>query len=181
MNIKENYLIEKYGLKVRYVQEYDAERILKLRVDEKLSKHLHKTENDIDKQLAYIRNYKLKEYKKEEFYFAFVLEESLYPIGFYRIHDINYNAKTFTIGSWIFEQNCGIYPVLADILLKEYGFEYLNLEFCYFDVRKMNKSVLKYHSYFSPIKINEERDNVYFCLKKCDFINVKENILGLLL
>jgi len=181
MNIKEVYLIEKYGLKVRCVQDVDADRILKLRINEKLSKYLHKTENDLDKQLAYIRDYKIREYKKEEFYFAFLIENCLNPIGFSRIHNINYISKTFSIGSWIFEQNCGIYPILADILLKEYGFEHLGLNLCYFDVRKKNKNVLKYHSYYSPLKINEDRDNFYFCLKKSDFENTKQNILRLLI
>lgn len=179
--MKEVYLLEKYGLKVRCVQEADADRILRLRTNENLSKYLHETENDIDKQLAYIRNYKIREYKKEEFYFAFIIENSIYPIGFSRIHNINYISKTFSIGSWIFEQNCGVYPILADVLLKEYGFEYLGLNLCYFDVRKNNKSVLKYHSYYSPSTINEDRDNFYFCLKKCDFENTKLNILRLLI
>ena len=42
---------------LREVRLEDAEFILNLRCDEKKAKYLHKTPNDIKKQIEYIKNY----------------------------------------------------------------------------------------------------------------------------
>ena len=61
--------IEKYGLKARLVEEQDAAFILSLRTDPKLSRFLHPTENDEEKQRAYIRGYKEREKQGKDYYF----------------------------------------------------------------------------------------------------------------
>lgn len=168
-----------YGLKVRLVQEKDAKKILELRTNTSLSLHLHATDSSIDKQIQYIKDYKIKEQSGVEFYFAFMVTDSFDPIGFYRVHSIDYKNKTFCIGSWIFEKtSLESIPILADILSKEFGFEQLNLDTCFFDVRRDNKKVMKYHKLFSPIFINEDLEqNNYFYLQKSDFLHNKEILL----
>ena len=64
--------IEKYGLKARLVEEQDAAFILSLRTDPKLSRFLHPTENDEEKQRAYIRGYKEREKQGKDYYFIFL-------------------------------------------------------------------------------------------------------------
>lgn len=169
----------KYGLNVRLVEEKDAKKILELRTDTSLSLHLHATDSSLDKQIEYIREYKRKEQSGAEYYFAFMPINRFDPIGFYRVHSIDYNDKTFAIGSWIFEKtNLESIPILADILSKEFGFELLNLDTCFFDVRRDNKKVMKYHKLFSPIFINEDSEqNNYFYLQKSDFLRNKEILL----
>jgi len=173
----------KYGMHVRLVNENDAEEILKLRTNISLSIHLHETDANIEKQIKYISEYKLREQSGQEYYFAFLKVDNLDPIGFYRIYNIDYINKIFTIGSWIFEKTTLVnLPVFADILMKEFGFEQLNLNTCYFDVRRKNKKVIRYHNLFSPIFIKEdEEENNYFYLEKKDFEKNKMNILNTLL
>lgn len=174
-----NIEAQKYGLKVRLVNENDAEKILQLRTNSVLSQHIHKTDSDVDKQKLYIRDYKTKELNGLEYYFAFLDFESADPIGFYRVHSIDYQKKIFTIGSWIFERNVlEKLPIIADILSKSFGFIQLNLDTCYFDVRRNNKKVLRYHMLFSPIFIREDDEgNNFFYLNKQDF---KKNTIDLL-
>jgi RimJ/RimL family protein N-acetyltransferase len=168
-----------FGVKVRSVEEIDAEKILQLRTNEKLSKHLHKTEDDITKQRKYIQSYKEREAQGVEYYFAFSLIDGINPIGFYRIHNIDYLKKSFSIGSWIFEQNeSDNTPIIADVLSKEFGFDILGLETCYFDVRRNNTKVLKYHMIFCPKFIREdEEENNYFVLTKTNYIENREIII----
>lgn len=178
-----NYRAKKFGLSVRLVVEKDAVQILKLRTNETLSKHIHKTENSLDKQIAYIKYYKEKESKKEEFYFAFTLLNDQKPSGFYRVHHIDYENRTFSVGSWIFEpETPDNISIFADILSKEFGFEQLNLDTCYFDVRRNNKSVYRYHMLFDPIFIEEdEEQNNFYYLKKESFEINKVKLLKHLL
>lgn len=168
-----------YGLNVRLITVHDAEKILKLRTDSQLSKHLHHTDADLEKQVKYIEEYKVREHNGTEYYFAFSQLGSDEPIGFYRIHSIDFNTKAFTIGSWIFEQNTSEnLPVLADILTRDFGFQQLKLNTCFFDVRKKNKKVYNYHLLFSPVFIREdEEENIYFYLKKEAFEENKTKIL----
>ncbi len=173
----------KYGLNMRLVDENDAERIIQLRTDSNLSKHIHSTDKNLNIQKTYIKEYKLKESTGKEYYFAFSLLDSKDPIGFYRIYNIDYNTKTFTIGSWIFDQNVSEkIPIIADILIRDFGFNQLRLETCLFDVRRKNTKVLKYHMLFSPIFIEEDYEgNKFFYLKKNVYFENKNKILKFLI
>jgi hypothetical protein len=177
-----NENLSKYGLNVRLVVEQDAVKILAFRTDEVLSKHIHKTENSLEKQLAYIKDYKTREKRGIEYYFAFSFSGKNEPIGFYRIHDIDYNKKSFGIGSWIFEKNASENsPIIADVLTKDFAFNQLHLDLCYFDVRRNNKKVYRYHMLYSPVYIREdEEENNFFYLRKEDFEKNKQKILQLI-
>lgn len=168
-----------YGLNIRLITVNDAEKILKLRTDSQLSKHLHHTDVDLEKQVKYIEEYKKRESNCTEYYFAFSQLGKEEPIGFYRIYSIDYKNKAFTIGSWIFEQSTPEnLPVFADILTRDFGFKQLKLDTCFFDVRKMNKKVYNYHLLFSPVFIREdEEENIFFYLQKEAFEKNKTKIL----
>ena len=172
----------KYGLRVRLVNENDANKIVQLRTDSTLSRHIPKTDKNVEKQKQYIRDYKTRELNGLEYYFAYSNIESAEPIGFYRVHSIDFKNRTFTIGSWIFERSVSErIPIIADILSKSFGFVELNLETCYFDVRRNNKKVLRYHKLFSPIFIREDdEENNFFYLKKEDFNKNSKDILKII-
>ena len=173
MNLIENFNAKarNYGLNVRLVTELDAEKILKLRTDNKIGRHLAKTNPDLINQINYIRDYKTREKNGQEYYFAFSIIGSDEVIGFYRLYNIDYKTKSFTIGSWIFEPNIPEnLAILGDILSKEFGFNEIGLNICYFDVRRNNKKVKKYHGLFSPIFINEDsEENNYYVLTRENF------------
>lgn len=173
----------KYGIEIRFVEELDSAKIVQLRTDAILSRFLHKTNPDIEEQKRYIRDYKIREQENLEYYFAFSLLGNKDAIGFYRLYNIDYITKSFTIGSWIFEQNIPQnIAILGDILAKEFGFDELNFDVCYFDVRRRNKKVLKYHNLFEPVFIREDdEENNYYFLTKVNFEKNKNEILNFLI
>ncbi len=170
---------EKYGLEFKPVEVEDSEFIVKLRTDPKLSQHLSKTSSDISMQEDWIRKYKEREAKGEEYYFI-VFKDSL-PCGTVRIYNIK--PKEFEIGSWLFKNDIEVnIPILADIVIKEFGIDTIKgIESIVFEVRKNNKQVVKYHKRYQPIIIREDELNYYFRLPIENFEKNKEKILKLIL
>ena len=98
MILPEDFTMEKYGLYARFVNESDAEFIIKLRTDPKLGKLIHDTSSSYEQQLEWIRNYKVRERKGEDYYFIFYKDDE--PVGLNRMYCIH--DTTFTTGSWVF-------------------------------------------------------------------------------
>lgn len=114
--------IIKYGLYARLVREEDAEFILSLRTDPKLSRFLHYTEKDEEKQRAYIRGYKEREIQGVDYYFIFFWQDN--PVGLARIYNIQ--EETFTFGSWLFKDGLPYWvPIAGAIITREFAFEEL--------------------------------------------------------
>lgn len=144
MILSSDFTLQKYGLFCRFVEEKDAEFILKLRTDPILSRYLHATENDVEKQILWIKDYKIREKRGEEYYFIFYLDNC--PIGLNRIYNIH--DKTFTTGSWLFSSDAPFEcSIAASIIVREVAFEMLGLEYedaydgCHID----NKKVMKFN------------------------------------
>ena len=172
-----DFSIERYGLNVRLVNEDDAEFILSLRTDAKLSKHLHDTTNNVELQREWIRNYKIREKSGEDYYFIYTYKGKL--CGVNRLYNIK--EHSFTIGSWIFspESPLGI-SIYADIILKELGFETFKYKFCLFEVRKGNIQVQKYHSRYNPEVIGESDLDIFYKLSKENFEENKVKYMNLI-
>ncbi len=58
MKLSADFTFEKYGLSLRFVNEGDAEFIIKLRTDPKLGRFIHPTSPDVELQKKWIREYK---------------------------------------------------------------------------------------------------------------------------
>lgn len=115
-------VINKYGLTARFVEEYDASFILQLRTNERLSKFIHFTENNLEKQIQYIRNYKIREIKGEDYYFIFIYQDE--QVGLARIYNVG--EESFTFGSWLFKEKLPFWvPIAGAIIAREYAFEEL--------------------------------------------------------
>lgn len=174
-----NFELDRYGLRCRLVNEDDAEFILKLRTDPILSRFIHTTENDVTKQVDWIREYKEREVEGKDYYFIFSYCNT--PIGVIRVYAIDYDKGCGTIGSWLCAHQTSMEQVMATILIgREILFEELNLRYDYFDVRKKNKKVQRMHDMFGAKIINEDELNFYYVLNKEDFEKNKIEILDLL-
>lgn len=125
MILPENFIMEKYGLFSRFVNEEDAEFIIKLRTDPKLGKLIHDTSSSLEKQLEWIRNYKIRERKGEDYYFIFFKDNR--PVGLNRMYCIH--GTTFTTGSWVFSPETSFDScVAASIMVRELAFEQMGME-----------------------------------------------------
>lgn len=154
--IPSDFVYTKYGLTARLVREEDAAFILKLRTNEKLSKYLHKTENDLDKQVAWIREYKKREAKGEDYYFIYFSGER--PVGLNRISNITENSAVG--GSWICSKDATLEEAIATNFLNSDIWGIFELPIGPFNVSKGNNQVLKYHLRMGA-EIIDENDNEY--------------------
>lgn len=144
MILSPDFTLQKYGLFCRFVEEKDAEFILKLRTDPILSRYLHATDNDVETQRAWIRNYKERERNGEDYYFIFFKEGN--PVGLNRVYNIH--GTTFTTGSWVFSQDAPFESsIAASIMIRELCFEQMGfeLEDGYDGVHVDNKQVFKFN------------------------------------
>jgi hypothetical protein len=170
--------IEKYGIKLRLVELEDAEFILSLRNNPTLNKFLSPTSSDITLQIEWLQKYKIRESNNEEFYFV-AEDESGIRYGTTRIYNI-YDAS-FEAGSWIFLKDSPVdMAVKADIISREFGFEFLNAEYCRYEVLKKNKKVIRYQLGYHPTFVSEDEQKLYYRLSKDAFILHKNILLKLL-
>lgn len=178
MNIlSEDFELERYGVKARLVTEQDAPFILSLRTDEKLSRFLHKTDDDLAKQLGWMKAYKERERKGLDYYFIYANADG--PFGLNRIYDIHDDCGTG--GSWLCKPGSDVEASIATLLImRDIMFERMGLQYDLFDVRKGNKHVQKIHKMMGAQPIGETDLDYLFRLSKSDYQASKENILQLL-
>ena len=148
--------IEGKYVNLREVETSDAEFILSLRCDEKKSRFLHKTEYNVDKQIAYINHYKTL---ADQWYFI-IENKDHQAVGTIRIYDVE--GSVFTGGSWLMKDGVSSGESIEGIiLLKDFAFKTLGFEKEHFDVRKKNTKVLKFHN-LCGATIVDENDLDYF-------------------
>ena len=169
-NLPANLEYDRYGLHVRLVREEDAEYIVNLRTNPEKNKYIHATSNDVDAQRTWLRAYKNREAEGKDYYFIFSYQGE--NIGVARIYEIEENR--FTSGSWLAYSNVVGVGVLCDIISREIAFELYPDSINYFDVRKGNKNVIRYHQSYHPTLYKEDEDNVYFSLTRQNFEKYKQ-------
>lgn len=157
-------VIEKYGIKLRLVEEADAEFIVALRTDEMRSAYISPTSGDVSAQVQWIHKYKQREAEDKEYYF--IAEKGGIAWGTIRIY--NLAETSFESGSWVFLPDSPLgMPILAGILAREFAFDhYSNMTHVTFSVRKKNKQVLAYHLRYNPELTSETEDDFYFRLSR---------------
>ena len=180
-----NYTVERYGLFARLVEEGDAEFIIKLRTDPKLSRFLHKTDPDIDGQVRWIREYKKREEEGTEYYFIFYKNEK--AIGLYRLYQID--DEKFISGSWIFSSEAPFGAAfLGQIILREIAFLDFGCEYEDNSVNGVhvdNTAVLNFDLKMACMKeigrySNDMGDFVALKLTRDDFLRGRKKIMRML-
>ena len=170
-------LLESKNIRLRFVEETDAEFILKLRLDERYNKYLSSVTADLQSQKDWIQEYKKEEQARKQFYFIIERLDGI-PCGTFRIYDLK--EDYFTVGSWILNEDKTKYAVIESSLLAcRFGFEELGYEICRFDVRKDNKKTLAFHRGIGSVNIGEDEINYYFELNKSAFNSLYERGLGM--
>lgn len=165
------------GIIQRFVTIEDAEFIYALRNDDNLGKFLSPTKGNVKDQESWIHGYKKREENSEEFYF---ITESISgeKFGVNRIYNVSNDQ--FELGSWLFKKNCPPnVAILSDLAARDYGFDRLSFNQMVFEVRKQNKSVIRYHQLFKPEITHEDDLNLYFKLHKGNYQLSKSKILQL--
>ena len=163
----------------RLVDKSDANFIISLRSDKRASKYLSPVSTDINDQICWIEDYKIREQKEEEFYIMCLSKNDNIRQGVFRIYNIK--SDSFEIGSWLFSKdsirNAAIH---TDLDCRVFFFNKLKVNKCYFEVVKSNKKVLKYHSIFSPKLIGENESKFKFELDKVKFLSTRKKLIKLI-
>jgi hypothetical protein len=168
--LPENFTLERYGLQVRLVTEEDAEFIVSLRTDSRLSRHIHYTSPNLSQQKQWIRDYKLREAAGLDYYFLFSINNQ--ALGLARIYDIT--EDTFTQGSWVFSPDAVLgASVLGNIISSEIGFEFLDKKIEFSDARRDN-TTHRYVKSFHPEVIKTDEQNIYYKINPDDFNRGKQ-------
>lgn len=164
--------LNKYDIKLRLVEETDSDFIIMLRTDANKSRYISETNADLEKQKLWIREYKKRELKGEEYYFI-AIDENNEEFATYRLY--NKTEKSIEIGSFVSKPKYDkpINVIKVDILLKSFVFNNLNYKQLNFEVRRKNKSVLNYHKKFHPILVTKDELNSYFVLERDAFMTNK--------
>lgn len=166
--------LNKFGIQQRLVSEADAEFIFSLRTDPVLSQYLSKTTGTVEDQRRWISSYKQREANGEEYYFITFYEGM--PQGLNRLY--NFDHESFEVGSWLFRRDApGAVAILADIAVRDFGFEELKFNNCRFEVNENNKSVLNYHKLFGPELYEKEGESLKFRLSKEKYLIARSKIL----
>jgi RimJ/RimL family protein N-acetyltransferase len=152
--------LESKTLKLRLVEENDAEFILSLRLDERYNTFLSAVTPNLKCQKQWIRKYKGDEEAGVQFYFIIERKDGI-PCGTVRIY--NLREDSFCWGSWILNQSKTRYAALESALLVyEFGFGDLGYKKSHFDVMKGNKGVVKFHQRMGAVIVSEDDENYYF-------------------
>lgn len=179
MILNSNFQYSAYGIDVRLADFKDSEFILSLRTNDKLSKFIHSTDNDLKKQIAWMKEYKIRE--KEGIDYYFIYSKNGIPFGVNRIYDISEDNSIGTGGSWLCKRGTNVEDAMATlIIMRDILFDILNLQYDKFDVRKPNKKVQNIHKMLGAIKVGETELDYLYSLSKEDYHQHKDNFLQLL-
>jgi hypothetical protein len=166
-----DFEINKYGLHCRFVNEKDAEFIVKLRTDEKRGRFIHSTDSDVEKQVEWLREYKQCEAKGEEYYFIY--EVNGQPFGVNRIYEIQ--DDHCTEGSWVclpIEDSSK--TIATSLIIRDIMFEILQFDYDIFDVRLGNTKVKKFHKISGASIVGQNDIDYFFRLDKEDYLNNRD-------
>lgn len=94
-------ILESKNIRVRYVEESDADFILSLRLDNRYNTFLSTVTPDVEAQREWILKYKNDEEKGKQFYFIIERVDGT-PCGTVRVYDIR--KDSFCWGSWILNE-----------------------------------------------------------------------------
>ena len=172
-----DFTCKRYGIECRMAEEEDSTFIVSLRTNDKLSRYIHSTENDIEKQKKWMRSYQERHIKGEDYYFVY--SHKGVPFSVNRIYNIT--EKTATGGSWICVP--GTLPEISMasiVMMREILFEFLGKDYDLFDVQIGNKQVRKLHLLLGAKKIGVTGNQENFSLYKEDYFRSREDFLCLL-
>jgi RimJ/RimL family protein N-acetyltransferase len=161
----------------RFAEPSDAKFIHSLRVDETYNKYLSSVDDDVKKQIEWLKRYKDRENAKTEYYFIIHRNSDSKPIGTVRIYDFIKEESSFCWGSWILNQDKTKYAALeCAILIYDFAFLELGYQRCHMDIRKENLKVIDFHKRFGVKIIGESDVDLFGHYYVNDYLKIKENV-----
>lgn len=157
-----DFSYQQYGIEVRLVNEDDAEFILALRTNPELNQYIHATDNDVDAQRSWIREYKIREAKGEDYYFIYSMKGE--PFGLDRAYNINQSDGSYMWGSWICKPGVTASQIMLQYIASvDIYNNCIGLELNHYNVFKRNLKVCYYHrNTLRSKQVAETEDEIVF-------------------
>jgi RimJ/RimL family protein N-acetyltransferase len=148
---------------LRLVEADDARFIVELR-NSRRGRRLSPIGNDAGRQLEWIRSYKDREARGEEYYFI-IQHRCAGDVGTLRLHDVA--GGSFWWGSWIVREGAPTQTAAESFfLVYELAFFTMQLERARFAVRKDNLKSAGFHRRFGATVSGEDEARVLFELRR---------------
>lgn len=146
--------LENEWIRLRSVNENDAEFILKIRTDPVFNNFLHKTEPDINKQKNWICSQQVRNY---DYYFIIetIQGNTIGTISLYNIDPISGKGE---LGRWICTLS-SLESVASIMLLYDFGFTTLNLNEIYTRTMAGNIKIINFHKSFGASLIDDHEED----------------------
>ena len=174
--LPEDFSLEKYGLKVRLVNESDAYFILSLRSDPSKTKFMITLDDEIESQKKWIQEYKKRESEGLDYYLIYSNIEDE-PIGLNRISHVDYKERTAMASSWIAVDGLVNEAFKMSIIQSEIAFDLLRIDTFICEVHKKNSRVIRTFKLFDYKFKDFGTDYYRFYIEKDDFLKTTDNHL----
>jgi RimJ/RimL family protein N-acetyltransferase len=160
--------IHGHHLVLRLIEPADANFVFGLRTDPTYNTHLSQVHGTAEDQRRWITAYKTREVAGLEFYHIIARKDG-HPCGTVRLYD--FGGESFTWGSWILDAGKPPKAALESaVLVYDFAFARLGLQYATFDVRKDNQRTLAFHSRFGATETGQDDVNKYFTYTRARFL-----------
>ena len=163
-------------VKLRLIEEQDAEFVLKLRLDDRYNQFLSSVNPSVEAQKEWIKKYKNDESEGIQYYFIIERHDGV-PCGTVRIYDLK--DDSFCWGSWILNEDKTRYAALESaFLVYKFAFDHLKFKKSHFDVRKGNDRVISFHEKMGAARTGETELDLLFEITKEAVSRTKERLMS---
>lgn len=158
---------------LRLVEVTDAPFIVALRNSPR-GLRLSPIGDDVGRQEEWIRSYKRREARGEEYYFV-IHHRRGGAVGTLRLHDLT--GDSFWWGSWIVREGAPTAAAMESFyLVYELAFFALNLERARFVVRKDNPGSVGFHRRFGATSTGEDESRTFFELRRDRYAPARQRL-----
>lgn len=176
--LPEDFSLRKYDMFVRLVSIDDSAFILSLRTS-KRGQILNPTDDDIEKQIKWMKDYKQREKEGLDYYFIHYYNNE--PIGVNRIYSINKEENSCVTGSWVIKEGVDFdISMRTMLILRDIVFDMLDLDISYGDTRKTNKHMQRLYKMLDIELIGETEDEYLYKSVKGKYMKGQEKIKKLI-
>lgn len=170
--------VEGPNLVLRLIMPADADYVFGLRSDPAYNAHLSEVNGTVEDQRLWIEAYKARESQKKELYYVIERKDGV-RCGLVRLYDIG--EDSFTWGSWILDHNKPQKAALESAILSfGVGFELLDLDRAFLDVRRANAKAINFYLRLGTVQIHEDDQDLFFTYSRAQYDASRANHMEVL-
>ncbi|CAM3457826.1 branched-chain amino acid aminotransferase [Rouxiella silvae] len=147
---------------LRFAEVEDYAFVHSLRVAPKSATFLSKVDDDPLQQKTWLTEYKKREAAGVEFYFIISRIDTQQPVGSIRVYNVDFEAGTAQVGSWILNDNKTMSAGIESILLIIEIMSDMKMPVLIVDARKDHSTALRFIKKISHRYRGEDETNHFY-------------------